>query len=84
MADRSKLFPSPDKYKARAATWADTPAIVHLLNASSRSTRGTDVTAVHWQKRHFKPIKVKGDALYQFNSFFDWNIKAHHLKKSTY
>ena len=41
------------KYKVRAANWDDVTAIVALRNASSQSTRGTDVAADHWQRRHW-------------------------------
>lgn len=34
-------------------TWADVPAVVALSNTAAQSTRGTDVTADHWQRRHY-------------------------------
>lgn len=42
-----------EKYQVRAANWLDIHAVVDLRNASSQNTRGTDSTAVHWQKRHW-------------------------------
>ena len=41
------------RYQTRSAQWSDVSAIVALRNASSQSTRGKDVTAIHWQKRHW-------------------------------
>ncbi len=43
----------PKNLQQRPATWDDVGIVVALLNASSQSTRGTDSTAVHWQKRHW-------------------------------
>lgn len=46
------------KFHTRAANWDDIPAIVDLRNASSRDTRGTDNTAVHWQKRQWYDSEI--------------------------
>jgi ribosomal protein S18 acetylase RimI-like enzyme len=42
-----------NRFQTRPAKWTDVHSIVDLRNSSSQSTRGTDVTAVHWQKRHW-------------------------------
>ena len=57
-----------EKFQMRPAKWADVPAIVTLRNASSQDTRGTDVTAVHWQKRHWYDtnINLETDSLLVF------------------
>jgi len=41
------------RYQTQSAQWSDVAAVVELRNASSQNTRGRDVTAVHWQKRHW-------------------------------
>ena len=52
MTERSIVNTLPEKYRARPAAWSDVSAIVDLRNASFRNTCSSDVTAVHWQKRH--------------------------------
>jgi len=54
-----------EKFQTRPATWNDVSDIVALLNASSQSTRGTNFTAVHWQKRHWyeSGINLETDSL---------------------
>ena len=54
-----------ERYHFRPASWADVSAIAALRNASSQNTRGTDVTAVHWQKRQWydSGIDLEADAL---------------------
>ena len=57
-----------EKFQRRQTKWADVAAIVALRNASSQSTRGTDVSAVHWQKRHWYDanINLETDSLLVF------------------
>jgi ribosomal protein S18 acetylase RimI-like enzyme len=52
-------------YQARPATQADLAIIVALRNASSQDTRGTNVTADHWQMRHWleSAINLATDSL---------------------
>lgn len=52
-------------FTTRSATWADVAQIVDLKNASSQSTRSTNCTAVHWQKRHWyeSEINLETDSL---------------------
>ena len=51
-----------EKFQSRPASWSDVAAIVALCNASSQSTRGTDNTAVHWQKRHWYEAGINLDS----------------------
>jgi len=53
-------------YQARPATQADLAIIVALRNASSQDTRGTNVTADHWQMRHWleSAINLATDSLW--------------------
>ena len=55
----------PERLQSQPATWGDVKAIVALRNASSQSTRGSDVTAVHWQKRQWYDtgIDLESDSL---------------------
>lgn len=46
-------LPKGRQLRCRPAQWSDLLQIVELRNASSRDTRGRDVTAGHWQKRHY-------------------------------
>ena len=59
MVDGSIMNALTEKFQTRAADWTDVSAIVDLRNASSMSTRGTDVTAVHWQKRQWYDMKKR-------------------------
>ena len=56
-------------YLTRPAAWDDVTAVVELRNASSQNTRGRDVTAVHWQKRHWydSQINLEEDSLLVFD-----------------
>ncbi len=58
-----------NKFQTRPVTWANVSAIVALRNASSQETRGTDVTAVHWQKRRWyeSGINLNSDSLLIFD-----------------
>lgn len=51
----------PNRFETRAANWDDIPGIVRLLNASAQNTRGADVTADHWQRRHYYESGVQLD-----------------------
>lgn len=51
----------PEGYDSRPASWQDVAEIVALRNVSARSTRGRDVTAVHWQKRHWYETEINLD-----------------------
>ena len=41
------------RFQTHPAAWADVAEIVRLRNAGSQDTRGADVTAEHWQRRHY-------------------------------
>jgi mycothiol synthase len=53
MTNSKKFSHLTEKYEIRPAKWTDVDHLVELRNASSQSTRGTDVTADHWQRRHW-------------------------------
>jgi ribosomal protein S18 acetylase RimI-like enzyme len=55
----------PAGYQARPATKADLNTVLALRNASSQDTRGTNVTADHWQMRHWleSAINLATDSL---------------------
>ncbi len=53
MAEWKKFSQLTEKYEIRPATWTDVDRLVELRNASSQNTRGTNVTADHWQRRHW-------------------------------
>ena len=50
---KTSMMTLANKFQSRPASLADVPAIVDLRNASSRSTRETDVTAVFIQNSIF-------------------------------
>jgi len=56
----SQLIPFGN-FQTRPADWVDVPVIVDLRNDSSQSTRGRDVTAVHWQKRAWYDFGINLD-----------------------
>lgn len=53
MVNKPLMGALSEKFQTRCAAWSDIDSIVNLRNASSQDTRGTNVTAAHWQKRHW-------------------------------
>ena len=70
------------RFQTRPAAWADVAEIVRLRNAGSQDTRGADVTAEHWQRRHYydNGINLETDTQLAFDgercvAMWSWPVK---------